>query len=479
MTSLRMFPGRSDSDNSYIPDTPHGGSNKDAKDDRGWTALIVAAADGFEDCVQLLLDGGADIEARNDRRVTALCRAATKGRTHCVQLLLDGGADQEAKDEQGSTALICAAAEGHTDCTRLLLAGGADKEAKDNHGSTALLRAAREGRADCLRLLIDCGADIEVRGNLGVTALFVAAGFGHADCVRLLVDGGANKEAKIIDGSAALIYAAGKGLTDCVRLLLDSGADKEAPAKGGCTPLISASGEGHTDCVRLLMDRGANKEATNDAEGLTALLTATVQGHAGCVQVLLDGGVNKEIKTKRGHTALEMALMKGHVDVARLIASFPGIGFHEMAQMGPKRRAKFMGRACYNCFKTQPDKMHLCSLCQVAKYCSKECQQSNWPRHKTTCDRGGALHIPASSQQCPDEVGTLASPSVQQRDEVRVNAPAPESSVEACHFCAKSQAHFASRLKLCIRCRSVRYCSVECQRGDWSAHKKECAKPGE
>jgi hypothetical protein len=120
-----------------------------------------------------------------------------------------------------------------------------------------------------------------------------------------------------------------------------------------------------------------------------------------------------------------------------------------------------------------------CSLCKVAQYCSKECQLANWPRHKTTCNRGDALHIPSSSQQSQDKVGTPAVMPVQQHDDARSTAPAAESSVEACHFCAKSQAHIASRLKLCNRCRSVSYCSVECQRSDWSAHKKECAKPGE
>jgi hypothetical protein len=169
----------------------------------------------------------------------------------------------------------------------------------------------------------------------------------------------------------------------------------------------------------------------------------------------------------------------GKHEVARLIASFPGAGFGEMAQLDPKRRAKFMGRSCYNCFKTQPDKLQKCGLCKIAQYCSKECQQTNWPRHKTTCDRGGASRSAASSQQCQDEHAASSSPPVQQHDDVRASAPAAESSVESCHFCAKSQSHVASRLKLCNRCRSVFYCSVECQRGDWSAHKKECVKPGE
>jgi hypothetical protein len=311
-----------------------------------------------------------------------------------------------------------------------------------------------------------------------LTALALASRHGHAECVRLLLDGGARKEAKAEDGSTALIHATNKGHTDCVRLLVDGGADKEAKNAEGLTALMCAACESRVDCARLLLDRGANKEVRAH-NGLTALMIATFQGHVDCVRLLLVGGANKDIKDKSGSTALDMALKSGKSAVARLIASHSGAECCDMAQMDPKRRAKFMGRSCYNCFKTQPDTLQKCGLCKVAQYCSKECQLTNWPRHKTTCDRGGALRRQASSQQCQDEVEETSVSPVQQHDNERVSAPAPESNVAACHFCAKSQAHVAARLKLCNRCRSVSYCSVECQRSDWSAHKKVCAKPGE
>jgi hypothetical protein len=296
------------------------------------------------------------------------------------------------------------------------------------------------------------------------------------------MDHGASIEAKNDIGLTALLCAAGDGFTDCVRLLLDGGADKEAKSfEQEWTALLKAADEGHTDCVRLLLDRGANKEA-RVRNGWTALMNAAFNGHTDCVWLLLESGASKEIKDIRGRTALDVAQTCGRVDVARLIASFPGAVFGQMVQMvqmDPKRRAKFMGRSCYNCFKTQTAKLQKCGLCKIAQYCSKECQQTNWPRHRTTCDRGGASRTPASLQQCRDELATcLAVPPTQQHDDVHPGAPAAES-VKACQFCAKSQAHVASRLKLCNRCRSVRYCSVECQRSDWSTHKIQCSKPGE
>lgn len=42
-------------------------------------------------------------------------------------------------------------------------------------------------------------------------------------------------------------------------------------------------------------------------------------------------------------------------------------------------------------------------------------------------------------------------------------------------FCSKCE-QMAEKLKLCGACRSVLYCSVKCQKSDWSIHKLVCSK---
>lgn len=42
-------------------------------------------------------------------------------------------------------------------------------------------------------------------------------------------------------------------------------------------------------------------------------------------------------------------------------------------------------------------------------------------------------------------------------------------NTKSCNKCGKM-----INLKLCSRCRSVFYCSVDCQRSDWKLHKKNC-----
>lgn len=39
---------------------------------------------------------------------------------------------------------------------------------------------------------------------------------------------------------------------------------------------------------------------------------------------------------------------------------------------------------CLICEKIN-ETMYNCAKCKVARYCSKECQSSDWPSHKDTC----------------------------------------------------------------------------------------------
>jgi hypothetical protein len=45
--------------------------------------------------------------------------------------------------------------------------------------------------------------------------------------------------------------------------------------------------------------------------------------------------------------------------------------------------------------------------------------------------------------------------------------------VYSCHYCSKIETLYALSKK-CGDCKKIRYCSVECQRNDWSAHKLTC-----
>jgi ankyrin repeat protein len=66
------------------------------------------------EAVKVLLDLGSDVNAANDRGDTALHGAAARGSNPIVQMLVDNGAKLDAKNKRGFTPLNVANAEGNT-----------------------------------------------------------------------------------------------------------------------------------------------------------------------------------------------------------------------------------------------------------------------------------------------------------------------------------------------------------------------------
>src|SRR5690349_19821410 len=124
-----------------------------AKDSRGATPLMYAAAFGNDRQMKLLLESGADVNAQNAFHATALIWAG--GDAVKSQLLIEHGADVNVRTEQGRTALMAAAKRnGNADLVRLLLKKGADMKTT---GDTSLIAAAQFGDVDIMLLLIENG----------------------------------------------------------------------------------------------------------------------------------------------------------------------------------------------------------------------------------------------------------------------------------------------------------------------------------
>jgi ankyrin repeat protein len=198
----------------------------------GWSCLSVAAANGHNEVVSLLIIAGVDKEAKDDGGLTALMGAAQYGQGKCVELLLTAGADKEAKTQEGFTALCMAAQEGNDKCAELLLTAGVDKEAKTYLGATALFMAAQEGHDKCLELLLTAGADKEAKMNDDTTALYMAAQNGHDKCVELLLDARCDVNALNDVGASALFTAVNNKRIDCVRILVRCGANVTLQFRG-------------------------------------------------------------------------------------------------------------------------------------------------------------------------------------------------------------------------------------------------------
>ncbi|ETN15448.1 TKL protein kinase [Phytophthora nicotianae INRA-310] len=130
------------------------------RDEEGWTALTLAAADGSVDLLeQLLVEPNVDIDYPNHWGETALSRAVFIGNERIAKLLLDEGAKVDLADEDGDTPLHVSVISGRLDLAYLLLENGADVMVKNKSGNTVQDLAHKYGRKDFVAILGDYRRD--------------------------------------------------------------------------------------------------------------------------------------------------------------------------------------------------------------------------------------------------------------------------------------------------------------------------------
>lgn len=134
--------------------------------------LFAAARDGNLNELRAALAQGAAASERDDRGNTALILAAYYGHAPLVDALLLAGADPNAGDGvRGNTALMGAIFKGdEATAKRIIDAPGADVNAKNKAGQTAAMFAALFGRSAILDALSARGADLDAMDAGGYTA---------------------------------------------------------------------------------------------------------------------------------------------------------------------------------------------------------------------------------------------------------------------------------------------------------------------
>jgi len=151
--------------------------------------LLFAAENGHVDKLSALLaEKDVKVDCPNSSAVTALFLAAKEGHEECLRLLLEAGARVDGIG-LGNTALSplwVATYAGHKNCVERLVKAGANLDTK--FPETPLFIAAREGRADCLKILIEAGSNVNVKNNRGQNPMHIACSEVHESCVELLIN---------------------------------------------------------------------------------------------------------------------------------------------------------------------------------------------------------------------------------------------------------------------------------------------------
>lgn len=136
----------------------------------GWSALHIAAWNGYSDLCSVLLKSGVDpdLGGGTSETVSALCLASQQGHIEVCRQLIEAGCNVSQSVDIDDCECV-----------------------------TALHMAARNGHSDVVRLLVSAKVDIEAGmttrlGVSGVTALHLAVESGHLDIIDVLLDEGSN-----------------------------------------------------------------------------------------------------------------------------------------------------------------------------------------------------------------------------------------------------------------------------------------------
>jgi uncharacterized protein len=242
-------------------------------------ALLDAAETGDgAAAIRLLAIKGTNVNATQADGTTALMYAAANGDLELVRALIKAGANVKLANQLGTSAITEAAIIGNAPILQALLKAGADPNFRTTNGETPIMAAARSGKVDAAKALLDAGADINAKEGWGEqSALMWAAAQSQADMVKFLASKGANLndhgkvnqwERKIIQeprpkdmnkgGFTALHYAAREGCSACVDNLLKAGADPDSEDPDRETPLLLALENLHFDTAAVLVNGGAD-----------------------------------------------------------------------------------------------------------------------------------------------------------------------------------------------------------------------------
>jgi ankyrin repeat protein len=256
------------------------------------SALFRAVEWAHLGVVRALLELGANPNERDRFQRTPLFLAAAKGYTEVLETLLNSGADVNVTGSDGRTVMIHLAAEKVSSDERvldLLLKKRADLEVKDEHERTALLWAAATGKTTMVKVLLESQgqkADIKARNHRNKTAVHLAADNNHVETLKLLLEKGADPSAKSHGDWTPLHNAAYGGYEEIVDVLTSTNADINARTNRGKTPLHWAAEKGYIKVVKLLLKRRDIQWNSKDNSEQTPLLRAAKHQHAGIVQLL-------------------------------------------------------------------------------------------------------------------------------------------------------------------------------------------------
>ena len=285
--------------------------------------LVEAVKNADRAAVRALLQQGVDVNAAEVDGTTALHWAAYRNDAETADDLLRAGANPKAADRYGVTAMHLACSNGNAAIIQRLLTAGVDPNSALPEGETALMTAARSGSLESVKLLLARGADVNARESWrGQSALMWAAAEGHSAVATALIAAGADVHARSKGAPGA-----GRPQVNEAAQAAEQVAARPSLAPAGAVPPRPDAAPTAVAAVPRSSEPAAAPPAARPARAaatilnFTPLLFAIRAGQMGTVRVLLDAGANVNDKVSDGTSAIVLAILNAHYELAATLAA--------------------------------------------------------------------------------------------------------------------------------------------------------------
>ncbi|XP_042896311.2 delta-latroinsectotoxin-Lt1a-like [Parasteatoda tepidariorum] len=302
----------------------------DAVDEKGYTAMHVAASTKNAGFINFLITHNADVNARtNADKLTALHIAAKRGHYNTIKNLLASDKIEINKPEKSGYTPLHYAVRGTPKALKILLDD--DKisvNAKSNFGLTPFHLAVMKGdRGICDALLSSGKVEVNAGNKDNVTPLHFAAMAGDVNMVQYLLSG--KKEVEEVNINALTsennwtplhfaIYLKQEEAT--FELLKNEKVDISVTSKENYTPLHLSIATGQLKIFDELLKKGSNIESLTK-EKFTALHLAVLRSEMEFTTKLLDKNARINAVSDDGSTPLHLAAKADRTDQAVLLIS--------------------------------------------------------------------------------------------------------------------------------------------------------------
>lgn len=222
----------------------------------------------------------------------------------------------------GHTALQAASQNGHIEVIQVLLRHNVDVEIEDKDGDRAVHHAAFGDEPAVIELLSKAGADLNARNKRRQTALHIAVNKGHLNVVKTLLSLGCHPSLQDSEGDTPLHDAISKEHDEMLSLLLDYGADITLTNNNGFNGLHHASLKGNPSAMKILLTKTNRPWIVEEKkdDGYTALHLAALNNHVEIAELLVHSGkANMDRQNVNLQTALHLAVERQHVQIVKLL----------------------------------------------------------------------------------------------------------------------------------------------------------------